>query len=150
MITDWQNPSSQQACMTPHKSSYITGTHGYTSIHCPRLQLATPTSLSRRAGPTPPHTPSLLSKHTHPTPATTTSHSTGCWINTPWCQHLNVPHNTNRQLPESSEHQILWFYVIPSLVITDNLITTFNQDFNNRNRYQMSPTPKWSDQCSIS
>jgi hypothetical protein len=46
--------------------------------------------------------------------------------------HLNIPHNTNRQSPESSEHQILCFHVIPSLMVIDNLTTTFNQYFNNR------------------
>jgi hypothetical protein len=45
--------------------------------------------------------------------------------------HLNITHNTNRQSPESSEHQILYFHVIPSLVMIDNLSTTVNQDFNN-------------------
>jgi hypothetical protein len=62
---------------------------------------------------------------------------------------LNIPHNTNRQSPESSEHQILWLHVIPSLVIIDNLTTTFNQDFNNRRGYNVSPTPKCSDPCSF-
>jgi hypothetical protein len=87
---------------------------------------------------------------THPTPATTTSRSTGRWINIPWNHHLNVPHNINRKSLESSEHQILWFYMIPSVVITGILITAFNQDFSNRHRYQASPTHKCSDQCSIS
>jgi hypothetical protein len=64
--------------------------------------------------------------------------------------HLNIPHNINEQSPESSEHHILWFHVIPSLVINDNLTTTVNQDFNNRCGYHVSPTPKCSDQCLIS
>jgi hypothetical protein len=42
----------------------------------------------------------------------------------------HISYNTNRQSPESSEHQILWFCVIPNLVITGILIATFNQDFN--------------------
>jgi hypothetical protein len=95
--------------------------------------------------------PSHTNHHsTHPTLATTTSRSTGRWKNTPRCHHLNIPHNTNRQSPEPSENQILWFRAIPRLVITGILTTTFNQDFNNRHRYHMSPTPKCSDWCLIS
>jgi hypothetical protein len=37
-----------------------------------------------------------------------------------------------------------------SLMITNILTTTFNQDFNNRCEYHMSPTPKCSDLCLIS
>jgi hypothetical protein len=61
---------------------------------------------------------------THPTPATTTSRSTGRWINTPQCHHRNVPHNTNRKSLEPSEHQMLQFHVISRLVITVILTTT--------------------------
>jgi hypothetical protein len=93
---------------------------------------------------------SLVGVHsTHLTPATTTSRSTGHWINTPQCHHLNVPHNNIRQLPEFSEHKIFWFHVIPRLVIAGILTTIFNQDFNNRRRYKVTPTPKSSDQCSF-
>jgi hypothetical protein len=64
--------------------------------------------------------------------------------------HLEIPHNTNRKSPESSEYQILWFHANSILVIIDNLTTTFNQDFNNRRGYHVSPTPTCSDRCSIS
>jgi hypothetical protein len=82
---------------------------------------------------------------THPTPATTTSRSTGRWINTPQCHHLNVPHNTNRQSPRPSMHQILRFHVIPKLVITGTVTTTFIQDFNKRHKYCVTYTQvQWS------
>jgi hypothetical protein len=64
--------------------------------------------------------------------------------------HLNIAHNTNGQSPEYSKHQILWFHVIPSLEIIDNFTTTFNQDFNKRCGFHVSPTPKCSDRCLIS
>jgi hypothetical protein len=73
------------------------------------------------------------------------SRNTGRWINTPHCNHLTVPYNTNRKSPEPSEHQILQFHVIPRLVITGVLTTAFNQDFNNRHRYCVTFTQvQWS------
>jgi hypothetical protein len=114
------------------------------SALCKRVKRRPTTTVHTRHQPPPHHAAQYSTHTTHPTPAPNTSRSTGRWINTLQCHHPNVPHNTNRQSSKPSEHQILWFYAIPSLVVTGILITTFNQDF-----LITYIDIKYSDQCSI-